>query len=445
MTNTATTTVQIKDFIRHFEFQLAKCLAIELGEINETISIMFFHLKDFRANECNTKLTNSSDSKTIKIAESIDSLLSQFGNYPPVLPHAEFIDEFNHKIRKKLRNIESSGNHAHSGSGKSANKGGNQSSSASSSSYTPLSPKAKTFLTTIMAEVDTLETLKSKQLITCQYLSEIKAAVHTPLQILLDKYAKLPSAPDEYNEVLIASQAVDTIEAQYKAMKSTPLLVKMVTLRLEAETVESKVLDLLAPLREAAAAISVPASAAQQRESVWSRSLLPLLACPTGELLARCCHKSIMENFASSVLELQAALKKPSDSEGSSFRRKQLFGEIEDKILLGVEQFDIELFAAHLDDWRVRVCEIEIQSNSPDFSKSYKDLVKARTNLKKAGEMYEKKMYAYSNSLASYSVVEKEMIDLKKKLEEVCVVELQANVEILLPQPQGTGLPQEQK
>ena len=69
----------------------------------------------------------------------------------------------------------------------------------------------------------------------------------------------------------------------------------------------------------------------------------------------------------------------------------------------------------------------EIQFNSPDFSKSYKDLMKARVNLKKAGEVYEKKMHAYENSLASYSVVEEEMLELKKKLEEVyacaCVCE----------------------
>jgi hypothetical protein len=41
-----------------------------------------------------------------------------------------------------------------------------------------------------------------------------------------------------------------------------------------------------------------------------------------------------------------------------SLRRKHLFGSIEKNILTGIEQFDIELFAAHLDDWRVRVCEI---------------------------------------------------------------------------------------
>ena len=41
-----------------------------------------------------------------------------------------------------------------------------------------------------------------------------------------------------------------------------------------------------------------------------------------------------------------------------SLRRKHLFGSIDAKNLIGIEQFDIELFAAHLDDWRVRVCEI---------------------------------------------------------------------------------------
>ena len=71
----------------------------------------------------------------------------------------------------------------------------------------------------------------------------------------------------------------------------------------------------------------------------------------------------------------------------------------------------------------VTTCIVEIQSNSADFAKSYKDLVKVRINLKKAVEAYEKKMQAYNNSLANYFVVEEEMVNIKKKLEEVCVSE----------------------
>jgi hypothetical protein len=71
----------------------------------------------------------------------------------------------------------------------------------------------------------------------------------------------------------------------------------------------------------------------------------------------------------------------------------------------------------------VTTCIVEIQSNSADFAKSYKDLVKVRINLKKAVEAYEKKMQAYNNSLANYFVVEEEMVNIKKKLEEVCMHE----------------------
>jgi hypothetical protein len=49
------TRVNITDFIRHFEFQVAKCVAVELGELNETVSALFHHLKHFRTNECDTK------------------------------------------------------------------------------------------------------------------------------------------------------------------------------------------------------------------------------------------------------------------------------------------------------------------------------------------------------------------------------------------------------
>jgi hypothetical protein len=39
-------------------------------------------------------------------------------------------------------------------------------------------------------------------------------------------------------------------------------------------------------------------------------------------------------------------------------RRAQLFAEMADDVLVGIEMFDIELFAAYVDDWRVRVCDI---------------------------------------------------------------------------------------
>jgi hypothetical protein len=279
----AVTTINIQDFVRHFEFQLAKCLAIELGEINETISMMFHLLKAFR-NDCTTKLiSNKNDSKTAKIAENIDSILIQFGSYPPVLPYADFIDEFNHKIRKKMKNIENSGGGATGGKGNRNN--------SSVSATTPLSSTVKSFLSSLLAETDTLEGLKVKQLVTCQYLTEIRASVHTPLNSLLEKYGKLPTAPGESNEVSIATQAVETIEKQYNMIKNTPMFVKIVTYRVEAECIENKVSELLDPLRQAAVVIGQPASVQQQREIVWSRSLLPLLACPPGELLARCCHK----------------------------------------------------------------------------------------------------------------------------------------------------------
>ena len=70
----------------------------------------------------------------------------------------------------------------------------------------------------------------------------------------------------------------------------------------------------------------------------------------------------------------------------------------------------------------------EIQSNSSDFTKAYKDLVKVRANLKKSSEAYEKKLQAYNNSLANYAVVEGDMKALKKKLEEVRLLDVQSNI-----------------
>ena len=228
--------------------------------------------------------SGSHEPKLNKVAESIESIFSQFGTYPPVLPHAEFIDDFVLRIRKKLKAVENTGGNT--------SRSGKPSRCSPSDSVDSFSNTMISHINAIFAEVENLENLKAKQLLTCQYLSEIKSCVHTPLKTVLNKYDALPPHPIESNEAASVAQAFEAVESQYNSIRSNAVLVKVVTLKVEAEFIESKVQHFLKPLRDAAAVVVQQKEAtAQQCESVWSRSLLPLLACPTAELLARCCHK----------------------------------------------------------------------------------------------------------------------------------------------------------
>jgi hypothetical protein len=67
----------------------------------------------------------------------------------------------------------------------------------------------------------------------------------------------------------------------------------------------------------------------------------------------------------------------------------QLFAEIVDDILVGIEMFDIELFAAHLSDWKSRVYEIGREGTSLIFFIIFRNQVhgdRVRQEVQRAGE-----------------------------------------------------------
>jgi hypothetical protein len=147
---------------------------------------------------------------------------------------------------------------------------------------------SRSVINAILTEVDILEILKSKQLFSCNYLSEIKSQVHSPLTSLLNKYSQLPALVDA-TELSSSAQQLHSHETAYNSLRSCSLFQHISSHKQEAEFIESEVNEMLRPLRQAAKTITKLSNV--RRESVWSRILLPLLACPTGELMARCCHQ----------------------------------------------------------------------------------------------------------------------------------------------------------
>jgi hypothetical protein len=235
-----------------------------------------------RANNTNTPAqpssssssSSSSSKKGHKGTDPIDSLISQYGTSPPLLPHNEFLEEFIQKLRKKLKFVD-------------------EASSAVKFTRSDLqnrntSVPSRAVVNAILSEVDILELLKAKQLFSCNYLSEIKSQVHSPLTSLLNKYSQLPALMDA-TELSTAAQQLHSHETAYNALRSCALFQHIASQKQEAEFIESEVNEMLRPLRQAAKTITKLSNV--RRESVWSRILLPLLACPTGELMARCCHQ----------------------------------------------------------------------------------------------------------------------------------------------------------
>lgn len=200
-------------------------------------------------------------------------MISQFGTVPPILPHSEFLEEFIQKIRKKLKVSDE-------------DHGTRFTRADLQNKVTNVS--LKSILNTILAETDILEGLKMKQSLSCSYLSEIKSQVHSPLTTLLSKYSQLPSL-DDTGEISSSSQQLSSHESAYNTIRSIPLFQHLSIQKQEAEFIEAEVSEMLKPLRQAAKTITKLSNV--RRESVWSRILLPLLACPTGELMARCCHQ----------------------------------------------------------------------------------------------------------------------------------------------------------
>jgi hypothetical protein len=225
----------------------------------------------FCSHQSNTSLPPTS--KKTKLVDQVEAIASQFGTAPPILPHNEFVEEFLHKIRKRFKLSEDVDN----GSRFTRDDLRSLNTTVSTTSV----------VAALLSEADTLEFLKSKQFITCNYLSEIKSQVHAPLLALLAKHSCLPAVNDSA-ELYGASQMLHSADSAYATARAVPIFVQISTCKQEAEYIEVAVADMLSPLLHAAKTINKLSHA--RSESVWSRSLLPLLACPTGELLARCCH-----------------------------------------------------------------------------------------------------------------------------------------------------------
>jgi hypothetical protein len=220
--------------------------------------------------------------------QNIESVISHFGTSPPILPHNEFLDEFIQKIRKRLK-FSDEENYVRFSRSELQNKVFVTSSTTSSGSGTTNQAiSLRSVINTILLETDILEGLKAKQSFSCSYLSEIKSQVHGPLSSLLNKFTQLPSL-DDTGDLTSSSQQFHSVETAYNNLRGLPLFQQISIQKQEAEFIESEVNEMLKPLRQAAKTITKLSNV--RRESVWSRILLPLLACPTGEVMARCCHQ----------------------------------------------------------------------------------------------------------------------------------------------------------
>jgi hypothetical protein len=206
--------------------------------------------------------------------------LEVVGFQPPLLPSSDYIDDFITKLRKKLKTIDEMAS-----STKLTKTEGDNNSILSTVNI-------RQTVQTILHELDTLEKLKNNHNILISYINEIKISLFIPLNSLLNEY---DSITPNTNDIKTCIDNRNITHNMYMNLCESMMFTEIATCKKEAEDIEILVHELLNPLRNIIRNLQ-HSSSSTLRDPIWSQALLPLLSCQTGELLARCCSKSVFHN-----------------------------------------------------------------------------------------------------------------------------------------------------
>lgn len=407
--------VSIDCFISWFENKLLRNLCLDLGSVTssfEQIKSMLLLLVKYSKN---LRGISSSPPKFAKFCDQINSLaLSYTENDLPILPDSEFIRECVSKLRTKLRvTLESSSKVLRKDLGT-----GN------------LSTLIRHTIHSILLSLNELEMHARHQQQLTDYLTELKLRTSKPLHALFDKVSLLPAHVTD-DEIEVYRRAVSEAKDIYNEAVSVVPIQQILQLKGEAEYIEDEVNRMLGPLRQAARSNKLPVT--RKESGSWCRSLLLLLQSPEEELLSKLYAKSAVQEFASTILDIQSADR--SDGSRSSGQQRGSFVDLLPKgLFAAVRDLDLELFLAYLSDWQRRADKIAQATASPDFEKSYKRLVKARTGLQKSQESLDKKLAQADAVIAQYAELRRELEACAADLAQVCAEEFQdCQVQVVVP------------
>jgi hypothetical protein len=442
-----TLSLGIKDFIQWLEFELVEFCSKDLAKIYVEMKLLSDKVKkiknasgSFKSAVGSLSLSSQQQSKVNKLSDQIESLATKFGSgdesilVKENLPDTEFLEDLVSKFRLKLKVIDDTSTAMRSLKGD-QNK-----------NNMLTAPKVHEISLNMTSCLHRIEAEMVKHLALTDFLLKVKVLIFKPLNSLLLKIMDINSLKGAVTSDSNDLKSLQSAEESYEATRSHALLASVARNTEEAEMIERNVRAMLVPLRE----ITGLTGQKDKKEKVDKtgsptpaiiRSLIPLLSCPDSELLARCVTKSTIDGFSASVMELQAntrsalSLQNKQGSYTSDLKSKAMtnwYDSIAHERLIRVSQFDFEYFAAYTQDWQQRVETIAKISSSADFDKQYKRHCRARAQLQKARELYEKSLQRKNQVEARNNDVYKQFEELSILVTNICRREFNTDIELLM-------------
>ena len=357
-------------------------------------------------------------SKFQKIFDQLDGL-SQLGVKLPILMDSEFVKDLVLKFRTKLKSIDET-----------------LSSSKSFKKEQDLKTGVadiKNRMQSLNILLDQIETNLSQQSLLLNYNSRLKERLHKPfaeIKAEMQTFRQLEKTSGAIASSKILSQA----KQSYTTARSHAVLQKAAKLKSEAEHIEQLISAMIIPLRRMTKALAINATGsivvvAKECSSkdtnvvvrMWPQFLIQLLNCSLSEFLIRCGNKSTVEVFASSIVEQQNSLNAAEKILETAPQDSWLKTYATDLASV-LAEFDIEIFAAYLSDWKIRVHSIDDTTGSVEFEGAYRSLSKARGDLIKAEEDHGKQLQVHEKATAKFADLQQRLVAVKSIAEMVILL-----------------------
>lgn len=267
------------DFPVWFEETFSANLSCELHAIRALLTAIreHVHAMQVASDTLRALYTNAPVSpqmtRILKLCDQIDSLSSQYGQEIPKLPGSSYLQDFSHKLRNRLKNVDDMA-----------------SSSKLVRTDAAIVSSTSLFRSLIQQIVTTIELLEDRQRqlsIVTDYIDYVHLHVLGPIANLVQQNSSL-SANQDTQQILSAAKEVSDAEASYRQMCTGDIFVKNMTLKKEAVAIQEAIDDMLAPLREIVKNRKVTDEFSKMSGTSWHRSLVNMLSCPIDEMLKHC-------------------------------------------------------------------------------------------------------------------------------------------------------------
>jgi hypothetical protein len=268
-----------------------------------------------------------------------------------------------------------------------------------------------------------VEVAASKQMTLLDFLRGIKNSLHRPITNLLNELNELAAMRDSTpSQSLKEYEELCRLELKYEKSRSAGVLQEAAVIRAEVDLLATELSNQIAPVRELVQ--RKPYDGGKRDASLGCVKRLMSLD-DTDLHTALASSQSVREDFALAMLELSSHV----DSLSSDI-----------KIL---ENFDLEIFLAYLEDWRERVENVVKLQSTTEFVSKLKDLNISREELKKAIVHYREMSSTRDIVTTRFMALQQKMAITKVEVEKLCLSAIKLNVDIVLPTtiPQGSPSP----